>query len=173
MVLLTGLVCSRAGIPHSPLLHRHTLLHHLLPPLPLCPSFLPESNWGANAGLAVARDLLEPVKQKVSTGDNDTYWMQTCLRAQRVAEAATEPTHPSTPPSPPQSPWISYSILLCPACMPCILLFTPPIHPSTPPPPLSSPGSPTPTCGPWRAPPPSRPWAVSCVFSCLCSGGAV
>ena len=28
-------------------------------------SFLPESNWGANAGLAVARDLLEPVKQKV------------------------------------------------------------------------------------------------------------
>ena len=29
----------------------------------LC-SFLPESNWGANAGLAVARDLLEPVKQK-------------------------------------------------------------------------------------------------------------
>jgi catalase (peroxidase I) len=27
-------------------------------------SFLPESNWGANAGLAVARDLLEPVKQK-------------------------------------------------------------------------------------------------------------
>ena len=27
-------------------------------------SFLPEANWGANAGLAVARDLLEPVKQK-------------------------------------------------------------------------------------------------------------
>ncbi|KAL4451356.1 hypothetical protein ABPG77_009428 [Micractinium sp. CCAP 211/92] len=26
--------------------------------------FEPESNWGANAGLAVARDLLEPVKQK-------------------------------------------------------------------------------------------------------------
>ena len=55
----------RSAAPRPP-----TQLHLPLRPPPPPPSngatmrFSPEANWGANAGLAIARDLLEPVKAK-------------------------------------------------------------------------------------------------------------
>lgn len=65
-----------------------------------CPcSFLPESNWGANAGLAVARDLLEPVKQKVRRLYGITAHHELCCSAvvcglrQEMGRAAMQCTH--------------------------------------------------------------------------------
>lgn len=105
--------------------------------------YAPESEHGANAGLAVARALLEPIKAKV--------------RAPRAHRSRSAPGHEPRP-----APWSDATMPHAPrgtggrqrACARAL-------HPAPAPPCAhSSPGSATPTCGRWPARPPSSTWAV-------------
>lgn len=116
----------------------NTLHTHLSPPStptllhtpPPSTSFLPESNWGANAGLAVARDLLEPVKQVRGWGS--VGWivqcvldsglgrgearqqrpaLRCCLSPTRAAMPCCCPRRHAPPDRPQKFPWISYGDL--------------------------------------------------------------